>query len=426
MKLTGNSVAKVFIGIIILINNLQLCSAEDSYLNWQSIRLQDGGSIKLPSNFSAIASDFGLEKSSDEDITTYSQRLLNAKGVSNNIVCSVKMSRLWKEKIEGNLIAEDAPQEYLQKYSQKQLDAILSLGAYTLHIPLKFEKLGENLFCRYSLLLNNGESRLDGFSCYHDGFLFHGSAAYRKIEEEYWSPTFTDILKTWQPGKLRDKTKAVSDTSYKNTQAWQDHELDGGSKIWLPKKWLCIYKNSTPEKEDVFLKLYTGYFQVLMNARSSLYEGDVSTFQLFRFFMKNNLSGEVEGLEVEDLSEYEKEFVDTLSEGFADLAKIKMVSQPTIHKISNKQIMTRTYSAIFPFGTNYIQTYAFIENGSFYILMLNHPAKDKDLWYDLMINIFDRWDFPSKKGTLVISDEHAVLSDYNKSESPFLYNTVIP
>ena len=303
MKFASFSLAQICTSIIILISSLQLCSAEDSDTNWQSITLQDGGSIMLPSDFAAIVLDFGSEKSTREDTTTYSQRLLKARGVSNNVVCAVDILRIWKESADGNAIIENAPQEHLQKYTQKHLDSILSRQAWTQHAPLASAEVGNNQLFRYSLLSGDGESRTDVFSYYHHGFLFVGSATYNRSEEKYWSSTFTDILETWKVGDLQDTDNAASDTSYKNTSVWQDHELDGGTKIWLPNTWLCIYKNAKPEIEEVSPESYTTYFQVLMNARPSLYDGDISTFHLFRFFLKSNLSGEIEDLAAEDSSE---------------------------------------------------------------------------------------------------------------------------
>ena len=106
---------------------------------WKDHSLIDGGSIKLPYSFSAIETAFTTEKTKDKDFTQYSQRLINAKGARNDIVCSLKISRTWKEDIDGEVILERTPRKFIEKMCLEMLSRYSSFKECRLLSPKKYE-----------------------------------------------------------------------------------------------------------------------------------------------------------------------------------------------------------------------------------------------------------------------------------------------
>ncbi|MBN2285887.1 MAG: hypothetical protein JXI43_05525 [Tissierellales bacterium] len=374
---------------------------------WNNHPLIDGGTIQLPSNFSAIQTAFATEQTKEENLTQYTQRLINAKAVHNDVVCSLKISRTWKNDINNELLIEESPEDLLDKLSQNMLSLYSTQEQLKVLLPIRYEIINSNKCVRFSIAMAE-QSRLDVFALYKDGFLFHGSTVYNRLEEKYWANITNQILEKWTLGNsLTASSEALSDKLSQQSKEWTSYELDGGSILWLPSNCLCVSKNSKIEYEDSY------GFQRLIDLRPSNYEGDVSTVNIIRITdtQKNSFS-------FDEIKECEDAMTEVLVEGISEIAsKSEKVLGPENINLSNKRIIHRKYSVKIPFGEMNSETYTFGINENIYIFMVTYKGADLLLWKKLINQIFDKWEFSNKKGNSEVSEYIIDKNSINNSPS---------
>lgn len=252
-----------------------LVSGLASTAEWTSYKQPGGGNIDLPDDWTMVnlSAPVQMATGAEDGTLSKSQGLINAKGVHNEVVCSVKASRTWQEDKLGK------PLPLSQDKPGKALDMIVSAlekaGNPVLLQPRR-EIQGTKELWRTSLSMLNGNSRMDVCYVRSGDILYFVSAIYNKKEQAYWSKQFTEILSRWKPStELGEEEPEVPAMP----EEWVRHRLPEGIDIQLPESWKVVKSDYPEEREAVEATILI--LRRALNARPA--EFDSAVFQVMSF-----------------------------------------------------------------------------------------------------------------------------------------------
>ena len=395
--------------------------------DWITHQLPDGGSIKLPPGWTIVQIDYPIARERKGEDIQYKQRLLNAKGVHNGVVCSVKIFRTWKETPSGEILAERNPSSYVKERAQQIFDELIKSGPFNEHRSLQATTIGSNVMWRYSVTANQQSSRFDQTIFYKEGIFFHASAAYTRTEENWGSSTFDRILRTWITGAVRSSDLLESNDQENNANKWRSCELDGNSTIWIPALWKCIVTNSDVDKElldeDLFL-----CSQTLLNIRPNLYPDDTSVVGIIRIFGTNSRTGKQEFIGQEELGDFD-EIMLVLMQSLMSTSNMKL-TDPARRNIGSKLTISRRGKLdVKGFGM-VCTTYTFIERNNVYMVFASCPRQG-GLLDSQLEKVIELWDFSEgarKKSSIpiVLGDTGRLDNSQNYYNPQWHFSLTVP
>jgi len=244
---------------------------------WAEHPQPGGGILPLPDNFTIIElSSDAVGKPAAGGVTIYSQSLINAKGLHNGVINSIKASRYWRQDATGRILGEhpNKPEFMISAL----LDGMPSAG-------ITFEVIdGPKPFAcaastgwRVSVRFNNGVSRIDQFAFLEGGILYTLSSAYQIRSADYWSPKTDEIVARWKPSAIAGDLSAPAKTP--PSTEWKSVVVGTGERFMLPPTWVVVARDETPEKETAEGMLVAVYR--LLNMRPNRAKGDVSTVNVY-------------------------------------------------------------------------------------------------------------------------------------------------
>jgi hypothetical protein len=272
------------IAAIFLVLHALAAIAQAQPERWLDHAQPGGGVMPLPAGYTIVeqASD-AIAKSLSDGITSYSQPLVNAKGLNNKIINSIKTSRNWRQDASGKVLEErpTKPEEVI-----RSLPDLMRQQGIVLEVidgPKAFTA-GAITGWRVSAKFNNDASRMDQFALLKGGILYTMSAAYQIGGADYWTPKTDEIVGKWQPAAVVGDLSAIAKPP--PSTEWQAVAVKTGERFMLPPTWVVVARDEAPERESADGQ--TVNVHRLLNMRPSRAQGDVSTVNVFSFSVEDS------------------------------------------------------------------------------------------------------------------------------------------
>jgi hypothetical protein len=246
---------------------------------WVEHAQPGGGVIELPEGFSIVDQvAAAVAKPSSSGAVTYSQALINAKGLNNGVMLSIKASRVWRQDERGRVL-EEAPTK--PEHFVRGLPDQMRRQGLTLQLidgPSAFAN-GEVTGWYISMRFNNDLSRIDHFTLLKGGILYNLTATYQISGAHYWTPKTREIVSRWQASAIVGDLSAVP--ARPASTEWQAVAFTTGERFALPPSWVIVSRDSEPRSESEDGQTITVHH--LLNIRPNRAQGDVSTVNVLSY-----------------------------------------------------------------------------------------------------------------------------------------------